>query len=407
MSSKREITDEAKGLMNTDPDKSLELYLKVWDTYKDSFNDWDALFTFKAARASKVNQHNKLIDIAEQFKDDEKASGVFAWYLYDKFIKNKNKTELIVAEDEVRRMTNLCCQKDLFSDDSYPCPLTISVFNLVDAYSEGIFNAVKINEFLKMLNPSFLSRKVRKFNTEKRGEIEVASDLEKYYAYLTKALLKSGNFTQCLTACNTALEGLDTFHYNNDLWFKMRIAISYEKTGEFTKSETLFKELLESKAGGDKWFLYRDIAELYFEQKEYKKAWKFAIDATFYGNEPHFLINLYLLQAKILFKLERVSEGKVLAILIAAILKEQGWNNKAEYTRLFKFFEIDLESVQPVKTCYRNAEKFWLENKYGDIPLTEGEVVFVHNNDALGKLKSLIIAPLTLRKGMLSQGLET
>ena len=41
------------------------------------------------------------------------------------------------------------------------------------------------------------------------------------------------------------------------------------------------------------WFLYRDISEIYFEQKEYSKAWKLAVEATYYGNEPHFLIGLF------------------------------------------------------------------------------------------------------------------
>src|SRR5690606_31556691 len=101
----------------------------------------------------------------------------------------------------------------------------------------------------------------------------------------------------------------------NDLWFNMRIAIAEEKLGNFEKSEMLFKELLSSRAGSDKWFLYRDISEIYFEQKEYEKAWKYAIDAAYYGNEPHFLIGLYLLQTRILYKLDRSEDGKVLAEL--------------------------------------------------------------------------------------------
>ena len=91
--------------------------------------------------------------------------------------------------------------------------------------------------------------------------------------------------------------------------------------------------MLSSKAGNDKWFLYRDIAEVYFEQKDFLKAWKYAIDGAFYGNEPHFLIGLYLLQARILFKLERPLDGKILAELIATILKEQQWGDKASWEK--------------------------------------------------------------------------
>ncbi|MFN8324839.1 MAG: hypothetical protein U0T80_03675 [Flavobacteriaceae bacterium] len=141
----------------------------------------------------------------------------------------------------------------------------------------------------------------------------MASDYEKYYALKTKSLYKLSEYNLCIDSCNQALNTITEFHYNNDLWFKMRIALSEDKLGNHEKGEDLLQEILKSKAGSDKWFLYRDISEIYFEQKEYNKAWKLAVEATYYGNEPHFLIGLFLLQAKILFKLNRVDDGKLLA----------------------------------------------------------------------------------------------
>ena len=168
----------------------------------------------------------------------------------------------------------------------------------------------------------------------------------------------------------------------------MRIAIAEEKLGNLEKSETLFKELLSRKAGSDKWFLYRDISEIYFEQKDYEKSWKYALDAAYYGNEPHFLIGLYLLQARILFKLDRPQDGKILAELIGAILNEQEWNNKPEYNRLFKYYQIDRETLPNVNEVLVEATEFWNKERYGNLNRISGTIISIHKNGKIGRLKS-------------------
>jgi hypothetical protein len=201
--------------------------------------------------------------------------------------------------------------------------------------------------------------------------------------------LKLGNYEECKAFCNKGLELLSKFHYNNDLWFRMRIALSEDKLGNHDISETLFKELLSSKAGNDKWFLYRDIAEVYFEQKDFTKAWKYAVDGSFYGNEPHFLIGLYLLQARILFKLERPLDGKILAELIAVILKEQGWGDKAEYTKLFQFYNIERTELRPLSYVLTDAKKFWQNERYGNKSKVKGTIISIHKNGKIGRIKDL------------------
>ena len=149
----------------------------------------------------------------------------------------------------------------------------------------------------------------------------------------------------------------------------------------------LFKELLSSKAGSGKWFLYRDISQIYFEQDNFEKAWKYAVDATFYGNEPHFLIGLYLLQARILFKLNRASEASILAELIASILKEQQWNDKLEYNKLFSYFKTDRLNVKPVKEIIRTLNTFWQNERYGNKTKKKGIIISIHHNGKGGRIK--------------------
>lgn len=386
METKRDFEAKAKALISTNPDEAVKLYHELWVSYPDQFNSWDAFYAVKAMRAANSTNLTWANELAEKFKGD-RVGNLYGWLIFDRCVKGKNRTEILSNEKFIEGLIDLAHQKSLKEDDAFPCPTTISILKLCDAHAENLFNAKKINDLLSGLDYNILSNKSKTIETQERGEVELSSDLEKYFALKTKALLKLAEFDSCIELCNKGLELLEKFHYNNDLWFKMRIALSEDGLGNHEKSEELFKELLESKAGSDKWFLYRDISEVYFEQGNFEKAWKYAVDAAFYGNEPHFLIGLYLLQARILFKLERPTEGKILAELIASILKEQEWNDKAEYIKLFTYYNIDRTTLPTVNEIIKEARKFWQNERYGNKPKIKGTIISIHKNGKIGRIK--------------------
>lgn len=388
METKRDIETKAKAVLVTNPDEAIQLYKEIFEAYPDDFNLWDAFHTIKAMRSTNSPDLIWAHELATKYKD-EKVGNLYSWLIFDKCVKSKNRSGLLANENFIVGLTTIASQKNLKEDSVFPCPITISFLKLCDAHAENLFNARKINELLSTLDHTLLSDKSKTIDTQERGEVELSSDLEKYYALITKALFKLGDFEKCIEYCKNALNELANFHYNNDLWFKMRIALSEENLGNHTESESMLITLLESKAGSDKWFLYRDISEVYFEQGDFSKAWKYAVDSAFYGNEPHFLIGLYLLQARILFKLKRESEGKILAELIASILKEQGWSDKIEYTKLFSFYNVDRDNLSSVSKVIAIARKFWQSERYGDNSKIKGEIISIHQNGKIGRIKDI------------------
>lgn len=386
MSTKKDLETKAKALISGSPEEAVTLYRELWETYPDLFNYWDAFYTIKAMRTAKRPDLNWAKELTEKFNNTI-VGNLYGWLIFDKCVKGKTRADLISNEPFISSLTVLSPQKNLKTDKSYPCPTTISILALCEAYAENQFNGRKINDLLNGLDVNFLSDSAKSIETEERGEVELSSDLEKYFALKTKALFKLGEFEACRDQCRIGLGLFQKFHYNNDLWFKMRIALSEDKLGNHEISEHLLKELLVSKAGSDKWFLYRDIAEVYFEQSDFNKAWKFAVDAAFYGNEPHFLIGLYLLQARILIKINRPTEGKILAELVAAILKEQQWSDKAEYNKLFQFHQIDRQSLRPINEIIKEARLFWSRERYGNSPKLTGVVISISKNGKTGRIK--------------------
>jgi len=387
MPTKRNIEAKAKSLLNSDPEEALQIYMDIYKVFPEEFNTWDAFHSLKVSRLVQNSDLSWAKELVEKYKD-ERVANLYGWLIFDKCVKGKQSKELILNEDFISILPKYSPQKNLRKDSRYPCPTTISIFNLIDAFAESLFNANKVNELLSVLQPDLLSDQSRTLESAQRGDVELASDLEKFYALKTKALLKLGEYEETIAFCKEALQAFDKYHYNNDLWFNMRIAIAEEKLGNFMKSEMLFKKLLSSRTGSDKWFLYRNISEIYFEKQEHKKAWKYAIDAAYYGKEAHFLIGLYLLQARILYKLDRSEEGRVLAELIGAILNEQQWNDKLEYNRLFQYYSINRDSVRDIKEVLVEAKEFWNKERYGSLSRINGKVISVHKNGKIGQLKS-------------------
>jgi hypothetical protein len=387
METKRDIEAKAKALIESSPNEAIVIYQQIWDDYRDAFNSWDAFFTIKAMRNSTSLNLDWAKEIVTKY-DDDKVKNLYGWLIFDKCIKSKNRQEVIVNEKYISDLASLCPQKNLKEDNPFPCPTTISIFKFIDAINDNIYNARRTNELLSKLNYQLLSREAKTLDTEKKGEIEMASDFEKFIALRTKALLKLEEYEECKKFCELGLIEISPFHYNNDLWLKMRIALCEEHLGNLELSEKLFQDLLRSRAGSDKWFLYRDIAELYYEKENFNKAWKYSVDAAFYGNEPHFLIGLYLLQARILFKLARESEGKILAELIAGILRDREWNDKTEYNKLFEHYGIDRSNLRETKEILTESQNFWSNERYGDQTKSNGIVISIHGSGKKGRIKN-------------------
>lgn len=387
MQTKQELVNTAKSLIESNPTEAVKTYRLIYEQFPNLFTNWDAFDTIKAMRNVSFFDFSWATDLAYKFRT-ESVCNMFSWLVFDKCVKSKEPREIIYWEPTIKNMAFCVVQKNLKEDNSYPCPKTISILKLCEAHSKNSFNAQKIDELLNLLDHNLLSNKPKSIDTQARGEMELASDFEKYLSLKTKALEKLNRFDECIYFCNVALQNLTEFHNDNDLWFKKGIAISEKGLGNTETSEALFQELLNSKKGSKKWFLYRDLAEIYFEKKDFDRAWKYAVEAIFYGNEPHFMIRLYLLQARILFKLNRIEDARVLAELIASILNEQQRNSKEEYVNLFVYFRIDRGSVRPVKELIKLSNDFWRQEKYQGKAKITGVIVSIHPNGKVGRIKT-------------------
>src|SRR5690554_4801765 len=234
MESKRNLDTKAKALVKTSPEGAVKLYREIWGNFHDQFNSWDAHFTLKSLRGSKAPSLKWAKELIEKFPE-EKNGNTYGWLIND-CMKGKSRNELLSFEPYISGLSSFSPQKDLSVEAPYPCPTTICILRLYDAYAENQFNASKINSLLKMLEFQKLSSVPKPYTKDDGKEVEPASDLEKFFSLKTKALFKLEMYEECKDLAELALQKLDKFHTDNDLWLKMRIALCEGSVGNHEAS---------------------------------------------------------------------------------------------------------------------------------------------------------------------------
>lgn len=385
---KRELQDTAKELLQTNPSRSVELCLEIYENYTDEFNDYDAVNLLQAARKAGKTNIQKLPEIVEKFKENEMVYGLCGWYIFDNYIKRKSPQQILQFENIIAQYLPLLSQKDVSVNNQYPCPFYLIISNLWSAHSNNLFNARKIFAYCKLVNPDFLSKKSSSYTTDEGKVVEQASSYEEYFQYYTKACDKLDKAEETIAACRTALSSIGKFHYDNDLWFKMRIARAFCKLKDFDAAEKQYLEIINSRAGSSKYFLFKEFSELLYTLKRYGESWHQSLKSGIVLQDVKFCSGLIFHQSRLLARLNRISEAKKFAKIIYSGIQEGLWNNSNDYQRLVAYFKVE-EVTENSKTLFKKLYSFYKDELYDGEPLTEGKIIFVHKKGKFGKIKCM------------------
>jgi tetratricopeptide (TPR) repeat protein len=346
---KRETIDAAKALLNEGKaQEAASLYNETQEKFSDELNGWDVSFMVTCQRGG--GDINNLKVLVEKHKEFKSVRNLYSWLLYDLHVKNFDTADLQNHEVGIEELLTYADQKDSNAEDAddYPCPYTMAVLKIIKHYKKPNFNIFKIAHWIEKLDPTKLSHKENVFVDPTGKERRIASPFEDYYATLSKLKFKEEKYQECVETCDFALGAIDEFHYDNDIWFKRRKALSLIKLGVEDEGFELLLSLSENRKG-DKWFLYHEIAKVLFEHEDYEQALKYCIKGIQAFGDEAFKINLLILTARCLFKLERTDDASILANYMVGIGMQYDLNEKADLTKVIDYFAIDKSQIEVPK----------------------------------------------------------
>ena len=183
-------------------------------------------------------------------------------------------------------------------------------------------NWTVVNKFCDLVSVEALDTECKSIEVERKGEkkpMELASDKENWYAYKTKALFETQQYQECFEVSKQALEAFETFHYSNDIWFARRIALSKKHLGN---SDEALNELLKILRRKKEWFIQSEVAEIYKENEDFDKAFKYAIEAINNFGDLEYKVGLLMLIGDILQK-KQENELSFKHYMLSKLLRQQ------------------------------------------------------------------------------------
>lgn len=280
----------------------------------------------------------------------------YAWALYHLHIKNPSSEEELVKSCEL--ISELLIQED--TNKVKVCAYTTSMLKIINYFKDNAYECLK---WLDMLNPKLLNSNPKSMN--RNGRIsKFYSDKEKWYSLKTKHLLDMGEYEETIKFADEALNELNEFVNNSDIWFKWRIAIANKELDNFDVALKYLEDIINSK---NDWFILKELAEIYSLNGDYDLALKYAIDAALAKGDIKYKINLYRLLDEIFIAKNMDEDSDKVVKLIEAIEDDEN------------FVEIEKELKERwVEIKFNNQQR-----SYGTISniLSHGKAGFIKADD--------------------------
>ncbi|MDQ1139517.1 tetratricopeptide repeat protein [Pedobacter agri] len=220
-------------------------------------------------------------------------------------------------------------------------------------------NWAVVNKFCDLVSVENLATDCKTIEVERKGEkkpMELASDKENWFAFKTKALFETQQYHECFDLSKKALETFEKFHYSNEVWFARRIALSKKHLGN---SEEALNELLQVLRRKKEWFIQNEVAEIYKENGDFDKAFKYAIEAINNFGDLEYKVGLLVLIANILEQ-KQEKELSFRHYMLSKLLRQQEeWKVPQTLDYALKnlgFAQTPLEQLPNLK---RELKNYW------------------------------------------------
>ena len=361
---------------------ALPLYRKLWEAHRNECNEWDGWGYAYCLRKQERPAEAILIcrELHKLYPDFEPMRELYGWSIYDTEISSASNDPSNVDEGRLLRAANFVLE--LTKPDSQYSPYVRTVLKVLDYYrARASASTAQLLAWTAKLKPEHLSTKTGRGTDAKIGRIiEYASDMEKWYSVRLKALLDDGQYQECIRVGNEALAQISKLHYDNDVWFRWRIALAHFELAELETAHSLFLVILQRKQD---WFVQHRLAETLCALGRSEEALSYAVNAALAHGDLEHKWKLFTLMAT----LYQATDEKLARqhLLLAAVLhQEQGWKLPNELHQAVQESGVDPSNLLSSNDLYKELLKQWKATKFAGKTLYQGKIssILSHGNAA-------------------------
>ena len=310
----------------------------------------------------------------------------YAWTIYKRYAMNFKSEEILFKS--VERITEITAQQDLNKEDV--CIYTIAVLKVI-RHLKHQQDYHSLPYWLEKLDPMLL----RDVQTENEGRTK-QSDREYYFEVASMAYYKCQDYERCADVTKAALDSVENFVGKSETYHKWRLGKSLSDTNRPFEALEYLTEIAD--IAGD-WFIYNEIAEIYFRLGKPDMALDYLCPAVLSDEPLSSKFKIYHLIFKILNK--RNSQWALMhGQLYHILMREKGYDVPHDIEILgLDDAELDkseiLNQIVMVWTQYRfkdqklqhgTVSKFFTDRNCGFISTENDASIFFHKDEFDGDI---------------------
>lgn len=382
MTSFQTLKDQA-GALRKDKQyaEALALYDKILTVFPDLATEWE--HWGKADCLRRLDRQQEALDICRELyrthPDFAQNRNLYGWCVYDLEIKPglaskpADSKTFFKAADAIVQLTS----HELYS------PYERTVFMVLKVLDDRFpLPADQMLAWCDKLDPDALSTDPRPYTDRDGKAREEASPLERWYSYRTRALEALRRWDELIVTSNEALDRLADYHYNDEIWFRRRIATAKGALGDYDAAISDLKAIVRQKPD---WFIQFELARLLHLKGQDGPALEHAVDAALNGGDLAHKWELFMLLGDLLAAGGETDGAAKHYHLAAAVRAEQGWREDRELAER-------LQNLPPAPNVRgreqaRVLESLWRSLKFADQARITGEISRVDGGRRTGLIR--------------------
>lgn len=347
---------------------ALEVFEELLNLYPDQageYERWGMAFCLRH-----LNRQREALDMCREIYRANPAFGpnrnLYGWCVYDLEIKPVREAEpadpktFFKAGEAITQLT---------AQEAYS-PYERTVFEVLRYLKDRqTYPADEILAWADKLDAEKLSSEERRYTGRDNVERVEASPLEQWYGHRTRALEALRHWEELIVVCNEALDRLTQFHYNDEIWFRRRVATAKAELGDVDAAIGDLKALVRLKPD---WFIQYDLARLLMKKGEREAALEYAVDAALGPGELAHKWELFALLGDLMGARGDDASAASHYRLASAIRAEQGWREDADLAKHLR--DLPPAPERAAAQQARDLEGTWRALKFADQQRLTGEI---------------------------------
>ena len=369
--------------------KALPLCKELWAHFSDTQEFWDAhQYANCLKKLGELDEAENVCSyIYETYHDQNLPSyqkrpfsyilNLYAWVINDKYVKSIRKPDY-PYEDIVLDKLFLLHEIIKFVGQAGQLPsfnyCALSVIRVLIKTSKS-YNG-KMLSIINLIDPKDLSSIPTQYTDHAGKEREMASDKETYFQLKSDLLFRERQYEACILCCTTAIDEIENFHYDNNIWLEHRIALALDNLGHIDDAIMTLKNLI---VVSDKWFLLYELGKFYLRKNETTQALIFMLRAACTKDPAKMKVKLIESIGDVLTSIHEIELAQENYNFARQIREENDWT-------ISHTLSNKIRTMTPIRLF--DIRKHWITLLHDKVGVKHGRIVKVFPNHRGGFIQA-------------------